>query len=198
MRRVVTSLAIVATALTSPSWGQARPAKPKTFTLPYSRETRFFWRYPKVEGEALTVNQDNGGRRDVPEWEELALSCQADGSLQIEARQLRLSSDVPLMINPADFTQLTVKSEVLRLDAMMTPRGNGFETWSHGVFVDGARLVPQLLAGQSLAVTAVNRKPLAKRTEADEDMAVTYPAPDWERTATFRAGCAKAASGDKP
>jgi hypothetical protein len=44
-------------------------------------------------------------------------------------------------------------------------------------------------------VTAVNRKP---RSKDDEDMAVTYPAPDWDRTATFRAGCAKVAAGAKP
>jgi hypothetical protein len=192
---MVIFLAIAMTALASPSWGQAGAARPKTFTLPYSGETRFFWRYPKAEGEALTVNQDNGRRRDVPEWEELALICQADGSLRVEARGLMLSSDVPLMINPADFTRLAVKSETLRLDTTMTPRGNGFETWSHGVFKNGARSVPQLLAGRSLVVTAINRKP---RSKNDEDMAIPYPAPDWDRTATFRAGCAKAASGVKP
>lgn len=195
MRREVIPLAIFAIALASPSWSQGRSVRPKTFTLPYSGETRFFWRYPKVEGGALTVNQDNGGRHDAPEWEELALVCQADGSLRVEARGLMLSSDVPLMINPADFTRLAVKSETLRLDTTMTPRGNGFETWSHGVFANGARSVPQLLAGRSLVVAAVNRKP---RTKDDEDMAVTYPAPDWDRTAAFRAGCAKVAAGVKP
>jgi hypothetical protein len=192
LRREIIPLAIVAIAFASPGWGLARSTRPKTFTLPHGGEDRFFWRYPKAEGDALTVNQDNGGRRDVPEWEALAVICQADGSLRVEARRLLLSSDVPLMINPADFSRFTVKSETLRLDTAMTPRGNGFERWSHGVFANGARSVPQLLAGRSFVVTAVNRK------RRDEDMAITYPAPDWDRTATFRAGCAKAAAGMRP
>lgn len=190
-------MAVLATALASMSYSSTSAAGPKSFTLPYSDDTRFSWRYPKAEGDALTVNQDPRKRGEI-DWEQLSLICQPDGSLRVEVRRMLLASDVPLMINVADYTRLAVSSGTSRLETTLTPRGNGFERWSHGVFTGGARSAAQLLSGPSLTVTAVNRKPSAARTERDEDIVETFPAPDWERTATFRAGCAKVASGLGP
>jgi hypothetical protein len=192
MGRRFTRLAIVAAALASMGCDPARAARPKGFTLPYSGETRFSWRYPKAEG-ALTVNEDVRRRGGV-DWEQLSLICQADGSLRVEVRRMLLSSDVPLMINAADYTRLAVSSGRFRLETTLTPRGNGFERWSQGVFPGGARSVSQLLSGPPLVFTGVNRKPRAARTARDEDLVETFPAPDWNRTAAFRAGCARVSS----
>jgi len=188
--RRFTRLAIVAAALASMGCNSARAAGPKGFPLEYSGETRFSWRYPKAEGDALTVNEDVRRRGGV-DWEQLSLVCQPDGALRVEVRRMLLSSDVPLMIDAADYTRLAVSSGTFRLETTLTPRGNGFERWSHGVFPGGARSVSQLLSGPPLVFTGVNRKPRAARTARDEDLVETFPAPDWNRTAAFRAGCAK-------
>ncbi|BEV12167.1 hypothetical protein ATDW_26630 [Asticcacaulis sp. DW145] len=146
------------------------------------------WRYDRAnEGVLVLYDVDSGS---YP-YEELSLTCEDNGDLSVEARGIRLWSDVNgPVIDPEDLQSLAIETDMFRIEAPLQKVTSEYSGWAQARFPKSGSLVEGLM-GTFLVVRAVNRNPVLSRPLERGDYSRLYPAPDYMKSGPFRQYCAK-------
>lgn len=146
------------------------------------------WQYDRAnEGVLVLYDLDRGS---YP-YEELSLTCEDNGDLSVEARGIRLWSDVNgPVIDPDDLQSLAIETDMFRIEAPLQKVNSEYLGWAQARFPKSGMLVEGLM-GTFFVVRAVNRNSVMSRPLERGDYSRLYPPPNYAKSGPFLQYCAK-------